>query len=99
MSQHILPLRTYFLIFASLLGLLLLTVGAAYVDLGRFNHLTAMAIATLKAVLILLYFMHVKFSSKLTWIFSGAAFFWLFIFFALGFNDYLTRDWLPIPGK
>ena len=99
MSQHILPLRTYFTIFFALLGLLILTVGAAYVDLGRANLLVAMGIATVKALLILLFFMHVKFSSRLTWIFAGSAFFWLLIFFVLSFNDYQTRAWFPLPGK
>ena len=99
MSQHVLPIRTYFNIFGLLLGLLVLTVVAAEIDLGRFNLTVAMAIAVTKALLILLYFMHVKFSSKLTWAFAGASFLWLGIMITLFFQDYLTRGWLPIPGK
>jgi cytochrome c oxidase subunit 4 len=100
MSQHILPVRTYLIVFGALLLLLLLTVGAAYaVDVGRWNIVIALAIAATKAVLIMLYFMHVKFSNKLTWVFSGAAFFWLGILLFLTMNDYTTRFWLPIPGK
>ncbi len=99
MSQHVLPVRVYYQIFGLLLLLLFLTVGAAFVDLGRANLAVAMAIAVAKAVLILLFFMHVKFSSKLTWAFAGASFLWLGIMMVLFFQDYQTRDWLPIPGK
>ena len=99
MSQHTIPIRTNLIIFAALLALLLLTIGAAYLDLGRFNFALAMAIATAKAVLILLYFMHVRYSSKLTWAFSSAAFLWLGILLVLSLNDYFTRGWLSIPGK
>ena len=81
------------------MALLVLTVAVAYLDLGPLGLAIAMAIATVKAVLILLYFMHVKFASPLTWVFSGAAFFWLAIMFALTLNDYLTRDFLPLAGK
>ena len=99
MSQHIIPLRANFAIFAALLALLGLTVGAAYVDLGRWNLPLAMTIAAAKAALILLYFMHVRFSNKLTAVFSGAAFLWLVILLVLTLNDYMTRGWLPIEGK
>lgn len=99
MSQHILSVRTNFVIFAALMALLGATVGAAYIDLGRWNLPVAMAIATAKAVLILLYFMHVRFSHRLTWVFSGAAFLWLAIMLVLSLSDYTTRDWLAIEGK
>jgi len=99
MSQHIIPLRVNFLILAALLALLALTVGAAYVDLGRWNLPLAMAIAATKAALILLYFMHVRFGSRLTSVFAGAALLWLTILLVLTLNDYLSRGWLPIQGK
>ncbi len=99
MSQHTIPLRTNYLIFAALLGLLALTIGIAYIDLGPFGIVVAMTIATIKAVLILLYFMHVRFSSKLVWVFSSGAFFWLGILLVLGMGDYLSRGVLEVLGK
>ena len=77
----------------------MLTVAVAYVDLGPLGLPVAMCIATVKAALILMYFMHVKFNPPLVWIFSTAAFFWLLILLALTFNDFLTRGWLEVLGK
>jgi cytochrome c oxidase subunit 4 len=99
MSQHVISVRTNLIVFGALMFLLALTVGVAYLDLGPLGLVIAMTIATIKAALIILYFMHVRFSSPLTWIFSGAAFFWLAIFIFLTLNDYLTRGVLGIPGK
>jgi len=88
-------LRTYYIIFAWLMGLLIVTVIAAQVDLDRLfpglNLIVAMIIATVKGSLVVLYFMHVKHSSKLTWIFATAAFLWLGILLFMTYNDYLTR--------
>lgn len=99
MSQHVISVRTNLIIFGVLMFLLVVTVGVAYLDLGPIGLAIAMLIATIKAVLILLYFMHVRFSSPLTWVFSGAAFFWLAIMFALTLNDYLTRDFFAVAGQ
>jgi cytochrome c oxidase subunit 4 len=89
-------LRTYFVIFYWLMGLLVLTVIAGRIDLDRIfdglNAMVALTIATAKALLVILFFMHVKQSSKLTWMFSCAAFIWLIILLALTFNDYATRQ-------
>lgn len=101
MSQsepHITP-KTYFIIYGALLGLMFLTLGAALVDLGPANFVVAMGIATVKMLLILLYFMHVRYSDKLTWVFSTAAFFWLVIMVVGTLNDYFTRGYLNVPGK
>jgi cytochrome c oxidase subunit IV len=99
MSQHIVPVRTNVTIFGILMGLLVLTIMAAYFDLGSFNFVLAMSIAACKAVLILLYFMHVRYSHRLTGVFSAAAFLWLAILLIITVTDYLTRNWLQIPGK
>ena len=99
MSQPILPLRTHLVVFAALIGLLILTVGAAYIDLGRGNDAVALGIAAIKAVLIALFFMHVRYSHKLTWAFSAAALLWLVILLGLTVSDYATRGWLGIDGK
>jgi len=85
------PARTYYVVFAALVVLLLATVGVANVDLGWLNFPLAAAIASLKALLILLYFMHVRYSTPLVWLVAGAGFFWLAILFSLTLSDYLTR--------
>ncbi|MEP6810253.1 MAG: cytochrome C oxidase subunit IV family protein, partial [Chthoniobacterales bacterium] len=73
--------------------LLALTVALAYVDLGPFNTAVSMLISIAKAALILLFFMHIKYSRPIIWLFAGAGFFWLAIMFALALSDYLTRGW------
>src|SRR4051812_18796304 len=95
--QH--SLRTYYVIFAWLMGLLVLTVIASLIPFDRLapglNVLVALVIAIVKAGLVVLFFMHVKDASKVTWAFASAAFLWLVILLALTFNDYLTRGSLP----
>ena len=89
--------QIYYLIFAALALLLALTVGAAEVDLGRLNFLVAVTIATTKAVLILLYFMHLRYSPPLVWLVSGGSLFFLAILFAITLSDYFSRGWLAVP--
>src|SRR5688572_3678904 len=88
---HITPLWTYLLVFFALTIGTILTVVAAYADLGMLNTPIALVIATIKAVLVILYFMHVKYSTRLTWVVVIASFFWLGILFVLTLTDYLTR--------
>lgn len=96
-APHI-TVQTLYAIYGALLGLMLLTLAAAFLDLGPANFLLAMGIATTKMVLIILYFMHVRFSEKLVWVFSTAAFFWLVVLVVGLLNDYFTRG-LTVPGK
>jgi cytochrome c oxidase subunit 4 len=96
---HILPVKSYLTVYVALLVLLAATVGAAFIDLGWFNFTLTMIIAGAKAVMILLIFMHVRYSERLVWVFSSAAFLWLALLIVLSLNDYFTRDWLNIPGK
>jgi cytochrome c oxidase subunit 4 len=84
--------RTYLVVFAALLLLLVATVAVAEIDLGPFNFSLAVAIASMKALLILLYFMHVRYSTPLVWLVAGAGFFWLAILVGLTLSDYFTRD-------
>lgn len=98
-GHHIVPPLTYYKVFAALMILLVVTVAAAEVDLGALNVGIAILIAVVKAVLIILYFMHVRYSSKLVWVFAGAAFVFVFIMFALTLSDYMSRGWLDVPGK
>lgn len=86
--------KFYYMIGASLMVLLLLTIGMAYVDLGPFNVVVALVIAVVKAVLVVLFFMHVRYSSHVVWIMSIGGFIWLIILFTLTFADYATR---PLP--
>jgi cytochrome c oxidase subunit 4 len=97
--EHVIPARTNWVIYFLLLGLLVLTIAVAYVDLGPLGVPVALTIATVKAVLILLYFMHVRYSNKLVWIFSGATVYWLLILLALSFNDFWARGWFSTLGK
>lgn len=96
MSEHVVSKKTYFIIFIALLVLTAATVWVAYFDLGRLNVIVALSIAVLKATLVVLYFMHVRYSSKLTWVFVGAGFFWLAILVAFTLSDYATRGWVVI---
>ena len=91
MSHTIVSLKTYVATYVSLMVLLVITVVVAYVDLGELNLAAAMAIAVLKAVLIILFFMHIRYGRKLTWVFAGAGFFWLAIMLIFAMCDYVTR--------
>ena len=100
MTHHIVPPRLYVAIFAALLCLTALTVGVSFVDLGggrlhMANAIAAFTIAIGKALLVVLFFMHVRWSSRLTWIFVGAGVFWLLILFTLMLGDYFTRPEFP----
>lgn len=102
MTHPIVPLRLYVGIFAALLLLTGLTVAVAFYDLGGgrlhiANALAAITIAVAKGLLVVLYFMHVRYSDRLTWIFVGAGVFWLLILFLLTLADYVGRGWFPVP--
>jgi len=97
MSETIVSKTTYLFVWVSLLILLAITIGVSYVHLGWLNPVAAVSIAVIKAVIIILYFMHVRYSPKLVWIFVAAGFFWLAILFTLSMSDYLTRVYLPTP--
>jgi len=74
-----------------------LTVAAAFVDFQwKFNTIIALTIAVTKATFVVLYFMHVRYSSRLVWVIVAAALFWMAILFALTFSDYLTRGWISV---
>ena len=93
MSSHILPKRIYYTIFAILMFCTYLTVQIAFLDLGALNIVAALAIAVFKATLVILFFMHVKYSPKLTWAVVIGSIFWLGILLTLTMGDYLTRAW------
>jgi len=83
------------MIFLALLVGTALTVAAAFIDFPwRFNTVVALTIATAKATLVVLYFMHVRYSARLIWVILASALFWMGIMFALTLSDYFTRNWL-----
>ena len=94
-SVHVSPLSTYLSIFAALMVLSAITVGAAFVDLGSLNPVVALDIAGLKATLVILYFMHVKWSQILTKLAVVVAVIFLLILLLLTATDYTSRNWLP----
>jgi len=97
MSEHIVSVRVYVTIFLILLAGTGLTVFAAFQDFrGPLNTIVALTIAVLKATFVVLYFMHVRYSSRLIWVIVAAALFWMGILFALTFSDYLSRGWIPL---
>jgi len=97
MSGHISPVRNYVGIFITLMVLTMVTVGVAFVNLGQMNKVVALGIATFKATLVVLYFMHVKYSSRLTKLVVASGFFFLIILLGLTMADYVSREWLPVP--
>ena len=95
MSEHIVSLKVYFTIFLALMVGTALTVWAGLTDFPRqWNVIIALTIAVVKATLVVLYFMHVRYSAKLIWVVFTSALFWLVILFAFTFSDYWTRSWL-----
>ena len=91
--HHQAPLTAYFVVFGLLMVLTVVTVAVSRVDLGAFNTAVAMAIAIAKATVVILWFMHVIHSPRLTWIVVISSFLWLAVLFVLTFADYLTRNW------
>lgn len=98
MSGHVSPKSTYYAIFGALMVLTAVTVGVAFVNLGSANFPVAIAIAITKATLVILFFMHAKYSSQLTKLFVGTAFFFLAILLGLSLTDYLSRGLKTYPG-
>jgi len=90
------PAKTYWKTFAALLLLLALTWSIGYVDLGLFNVIVALAIAITKALLVALFFMHIKGSSRLLRLAATVGVIWLLIMLSLTLGDYLTRGWVPL---
>ena len=93
---HISPVSLYITIFLALMVLTVVTVGAAYVDLGQLNFLVAMIIAVFKASLVVWYFMHVKYQSSLTKLTVATGLFFLAILLGMMLIDYTSRDFTPM---
>lgn len=96
-ASHVLPWHIYLIVWFILLFLMAATVAAAHFDMGIFNNIVALTIAVIKATLVVLFFMQVKFSSRLTWLWAGIGFIWLIFLFAT-MGDYFTREWVHVTG-
>jgi cytochrome c oxidase subunit IV len=94
MSGHVAPKSMYYGVFAALMVGTALTVLVAFYDLGPLNNVLMLGIAITKALLVVLFFMHVRWSTRLTWLVVASGFFWLLILFGLTMSDYLSRGWV-----
>jgi cytochrome c oxidase subunit 4 len=97
MLGHIIPKKTYLLIFGALLALTALTTRVAYVNLGQWNTIVALVIACCKATLVVLFFMHLRWSTRLIRVVLLSALLWLAILISLTTTDFLSRNWTPVP--
>lgn len=95
--RHVTPVRTYLIIFLTLLALTYTTTMVAEIDLGDWNVVVAIIIAITKALLVVLFFMHVKDSTALTKLFVCAGLFWMMILILITICDYISRDWQFLP--
>jgi cytochrome c oxidase subunit IV len=106
-AHHVVPVSTYWAVFFTLLVLTFLTVEAARFDLGHpdvmgmrlpLNVIVALGIAVVKAGLVVLFFMHVKYAERLIWVVIGSALAFLVILIGITASDYMSRGWLGYPG-
>ena len=102
MSEHIVSRKIYFAVFAALMVGTVLTVVAANYDFGNevVNTVIALTIAVTKALLVILFFMHVRYSPRIIWVLVAGGFFWLAIMMVLTASDYVSRKWASplVPG-
>jgi cytochrome c oxidase subunit IV len=98
MAQHIVAPKTYLLVFAALMVLTAMTVWVAFIDWGILNIIIALVIAVTKATLVILIFMHVRYSSQITRLVVVGGIFWLLLLIVLTMSDYLTRGWYAVMG-
>jgi len=97
MIGHIVSVRTYVTVFLCLLALTALTTGVAFIDLGSMNTVAALAIAVVKMLLVVLFFMHVKYSSGLIRVVILSGIFFLALLLSFTLADMFTRQWTPTP--
>ncbi len=100
MAEHIVPRKTYVIIWATLMVLTALTAAVSFLDLKQWSAPVAMAIASMKALLVAMFFMHLRYEKqKIVWIVALAGLFWLSILLVLSMSDYVTRGFLNVPGR
>src|SRR5207245_4399600 len=99
MAEHIVTKKQYSYVFGILLVLTLVTTYAGMKDLGPLNVVVALVIAVIKASLVVLFFMHIYWSTKLNKIVVVSGIAWLGLLLWLTVTDFMSRGWLPFPGK
>ena len=95
MSEHVASPKSYFAVFFTLIALTLLTTGVAFIDLGSLNTVVAMVIAIFKASLVILFFMHLRYSSQMNKLVLVGTFFWLALLIGVTMSDVISRGWIP----
>jgi cytochrome c oxidase subunit 4 len=98
-ENHIVPKRVYFAVFFALIVLTWVTTLVSTLDLGRWNIFVALAIAIFKASLVVLFFMHVWYSTRLTKMIVLSSLFWLLLLLFITMADIWTRGWMGVPGR
>lgn len=99
MAEHIITKKQYSYVFGALLLLTFVTTTVGMMDLGRLNVVVALVIAVIKATLVVLFFMHIYWSTKLAKVVVVSGIAWLLLLLWLTLTDVLSRGWLPFPGK
>jgi cytochrome c oxidase subunit 4 len=92
-EHHIVGPKTYLLILLILMVLTATTTGVAFIDLGIWNPIVAIGIACFKAVMVILFFMHIRYSSKVMMLTVGAGFFTFLVLITMTLSDYISRSW------
>jgi cytochrome c oxidase subunit 4 len=98
-EHHIVPRRVYYLVFLTLIVMTWVTAYVSTIDLGRLNVFVALSIAIFKASLVILFFMHVKYGTKLTKMIVLAGLYWLLLLLFIAMADLWTRGWMGVPGR
>src|SRR5579862_2785972 len=98
-TPHMDSVGTYFAVFLALIVATVVTTAVAFVDLGAFSVVVALAIAVCKMLLVALFFMHVRHSTRLTQVVLVSGFVWLLIMIMLTLSDMISRNWLGVPGR
>jgi cytochrome c oxidase subunit 4 len=98
-SEHIVPKWVYFLVFITLIVMTWVTALVSTIDLGRLNVFVALSIAIFKASLVILFFMHVKYGTRLTKMIVMAGLYWLILLLFIAMMDLWTRGWMGVPGR
>ena len=98
-EQHIVSPKVYFIIFLALLLGTALTIGASFLEMGPWNPVVAIAIACIKATLVVLFFMHVRHSAKLTKLVLLGGVLWFLILMGMTYTDFGSRTWMGVPGR
>jgi cytochrome c oxidase subunit 4 len=98
-THHIDSVKTYTVIFLALIVLTFVTTGVAYIDLGAFSVVVALAIACVKMLLVALWFMHIRHSTRLTKLVVSGGLLWFAIMIAFTLGDIMTRGWIGFGGK